>query len=160
MSHSKYIVDIANKLFEYSNVYVEIRSDPMMPIPGFSLIEQDIHGLFRPVAILNPKILTEDPSVIAHIMSHEWGHHVMRHISKIPPLPNAEKPHDRQMKEDEADTYAARFIKSHNYDTDAIEAFMREHPFDLENRLRILRETASDNVEARSDEYNSSIGIE
>ena len=160
------IVKIANELFEYSNMFVEIRCDRAMPIPGFSLIEEDIHGLLKPVTVLNPELLQEDPSVIAHVMAHEWGHHVLQHISKTPACLGSdpalgstavERMGSRQAKENEADTYAARFIKSHKYDSDAIMAFMREHPFDLENRLQILMETMPTDEETRFDSQNSSV---
>ena len=87
MTGSRSIVEIANELFEYSNMFVEIRCDRAMPIPGFSLIEEDIHGLLKPVTVLNPELLREDPSVIAHVMAHEWGHHVMGHIDIFSPVP-------------------------------------------------------------------------
>ena len=156
MSHSRDIVEVANKLFEYSNFFVEIRCDPNMPMPGFSLIEEDIHGLFKPITVINPRVLPDNPSIIAHVMSHEWGHHVLRHIKKAPSIHDIEPIHIVKEKEDEADAYAARFVKSNNYDIDSIIAFMREHPIDLENRIQILRETPCD-VEARSNSHNSSI---
>ena len=43
-----------------------------------------------------------------------------------------------QEKENEADLYAANFIKEYSYDVDNIKSFMREHPGDLDNRLEIL----------------------
>ena len=166
MTSSSSIVKIANQLFEHSNMFIEIRCDRMMPIPGFSLIEEDIHGLIKPIIVLNPEILQEDISVIAHVMAHEWGHHVLQHISKTPACLGSdpalgsmtvERMHSRQTKENEADAYAARFIKSHDYDPDAVMAFFREHPVDLENRMRILTETVPNNGETRFDAQNSSI---
>ena len=138
MSLGGTIVKIANQLFEMSNRFVELRCDIGMPMPGFSFIEPDIHGLYRPIIVLNPTIIPDDSNVIAHILGHEWGHHVLRHIEPRDPNIHPEGINRRQEKENEADTYAARFIKTYNYDTDAIISFMREHPIDLENRMQIL----------------------
>ena len=144
MSLGGAIVKAANQLFELSNTFIELRCDIRMPIPGFSLIEPDIYGLYRPIIVLNPTIIPDDPNVIAHILGHEWGHHVHRHIEPrthgMPP----EGLKRRQEKENEADMYAAKFIKTYAYDTDAIISFLREHPIDLENRMQILLNTTAD----------------
>ena len=139
MSLGKPVVQIANRLFEYSNLFVEIRCDVGLPIPGLSLIEQDIHGLFRPIIVLNPTLIPEDENVIAHIISHEWGHHVLRHIERFPSRESSESIQIRQQKENEADCYAAKFVKQFRYDLDSIIAFFEEHPIDIENRITILR---------------------
>lgn len=141
MSLGGTIVKIANQLFEMSNTFVELRCDIGMPMPGLSLIEPDIHGLYRPIIVLNPTIIPDDTNVIAHILGHEWGHHVLRHIEPWTPDMAPEGSNRRQEKENEADTYAARFIKTYNYDIDAIISFLREHPIDLENRIQILLDT-------------------
>lgn len=141
MSIGGTIVKVANQLFEMSNTFVEIRCDIGMPIPGFSLIEPDIHGLYRPIIVLNPTIIPDDTNVIAHILGHEWGHHVLRHIEPWTSNMAPESSNRRQEKENEADTYAAKFIKTYNYDIDAIIGFLREHPIDLDNRMQILLNT-------------------
>jgi len=156
MSLGKTIVKVANQLFELSNTFVELRCDIGMPVPGFSLIEPDIHGLFRPVIVLNPTIIPDDPSVIAHILGHEWGHHVLRHIEPRGPAAVIEDNNRRQEKENEADAYAAKFIKTYNYDIDAVMSFFREHPIDLDNRMQILLNTPADR-NTRSPVLNSSL---
>tara|TARA_Y100000741_G_scaffold221663_1_gene168982 strand:+ start:41 stop:517 length:477 start_codon:yes stop_codon:yes gene_type:complete len=156
MSLGGAIVKVANQLFEMSNTFVELRCDIAMPMPGFSLIEPDIHGLYRPVIVLNPTIIPDDSNVIAHILGHEWGHHVLRHIEPRGPDTPPEGSNRRQEKENEADAYAARFIKTYDYDTDAIISFLREHPIDFENRMQILLNTPADQ-NTRSPVLNSSL---
>ena len=128
-----------HKLFEYSNQYIDVRIDLNLPLPAFSIIEKNIYGRFVPVILINEKIMQENENVIAHIMSHEWGHHVSNHIELIPPSPS-EMPtkEERQEKENEADLYAAKFIKEYMYDRGPIIDFLKKHPADLENRLKIL----------------------
>ena len=151
MSLGKPVVHIANKLFEYSNYFVDIRCDVYLPMPGLSLIEQDIHGLFKPIIVINPRLIPEDENVIAHIISHEWGHHVLRHIERFPSQESCESLQTRQQKENEADIYAAKFVKQFHYDIEPIIAFFEEHPIDIENRMKILRETlAAPSVEDNS----------
>ena len=65
------------------------------------------------------------------------GHHILEHIKRDPPKIMPDR-NEVQSKENEADTYAAHFIKEYSYDTEDISNFMREHPADLENRLHIL----------------------
>lgn len=133
------LVDILNALFEYSNQYIEVRNDINLPMPAFSLIEQDIHGRFIPIILINLNLIPENENILAHILSHEWGHHISKHIELIPPPPhNMPTPQERQRKEDEADTYAAKFIKKYSYDKQTIIDFLHKHPFDLKNRLEIL----------------------
>tara|TARA_X000000950_G_C13467748_1_gene478538 strand:- start:118 stop:594 length:477 start_codon:yes stop_codon:yes gene_type:complete len=156
MSLGETIVKVANQLFELSNTFVELRCDIGMPMLGYSFIEPDIHGLYRPVIVLNPRIIPDDCNVIAHILGHEWGHHVLRHIEPRTPNMAPEGSNRRQEKENEADAYAARFIKTYNYDIDAIISFLREHPFDLENRMQILLNTPADR-NMRSSTLNSSL---
>ena len=134
------IVDILNKLFEYSNCYIEVRNDVNLPMPGFSYIEKDIHGRILPVIILNLLLIPNDSNVLAHIISHEWGHHILRHI-EYTSTPNVMKQENfaiKQQKENEADKYAANFIKKYSYNKEPIIAFFREHPYQLENRIAIL----------------------
>lgn len=133
------IVYITNKLFEYSNLYIEVRDDINLRIPGFSLIEKDIYGRYKPIIIINSQIIPNNIEVIAHILSHEWGHHFNRHIELEPPnIENMPNFHERQQKEDEADTYAAKFIKELDFNKDPIINFFKSNPMDLENRIRIL----------------------
>ena len=142
------IVSISNKLYEHSNVWIEIHNDANLRIPGFSLIDKDLYGRYKPMIIINSELIPNDENIIAHILAHEWGHHVLQHIEHCPPppekMPNSET---RQLKENEADAYAADFVAKYKYDKDAIINFFREHPHDLENRIKILNATFSEDAE-------------
>tara|TARA_B100001758_G_C18400292_1_gene608573 strand:+ start:553 stop:960 length:408 start_codon:yes stop_codon:yes gene_type:complete len=131
------LVQVLNQLFEYSNNYIAVREDMNLKIPAFSIIEKDIYGRHIPVILINQKLIPKNINIIAHILSHEWGHHILQHIQKTPPI-NMPEPEEIQIKENEADTYAAHFIKEYSYDKDDIINFMKDHPFDLDNRLNIL----------------------
>ena len=135
------INNIMNQLFDYSNHYIEVRNDINLNIPAFSIIETNMYGRNIPYILINLDLIPEDKSVIAHILSHEWGHHVLRHLKPTNVLKkekNINNLDDRQQKENEADTYASKFIKDKSFRKDSIIKFMKEHPFDLENRLNIL----------------------
>ncbi len=139
MTYTSSFIKIANKLFEDSGKYIEVRNDPNLQIPGFSIIEKDIHGRMIPTILINMELIPEDENIFAHILSHEWGHHVMGHIDIFSPEKQLlETRVTRQNKENEADLFAAQFIKKYSYDTDNIIAFFREHPHDLDNRIQIL----------------------
>lgn len=131
------IVQILNQLYEYSNTYINVREDSNLQMPAFSIIEKDLHGRYTPVILINQKFIPKNINIIAHVLSHEWGHHILEHIKKDPPKIMPDR-NEVQSKENEADTYAAHFIKEYSYDTEDISNFMREHPADLENRLHIL----------------------
>tara|TARA_Y100000768_G_scaffold346843_1_gene294687 strand:- start:2566 stop:2997 length:432 start_codon:yes stop_codon:yes gene_type:complete len=139
---------ILNQLFEFSNHFIVVKNDINLPMPGFSMIEEDIHYRLVPTTIINTRLIPQDDSVMAHILAHEWGHHVLEHIEHYPPSSeNMPDNTTRQLKENEADAYAAEFIKKYNYDKDSIIQFFREHPHDLENRISILNSafTVADN---------------
>jgi Zn-dependent peptidase ImmA (M78 family) len=130
---------ILNQLYEYSNNCINVREDINLQIPAFSTIEKDIYGKYTPIILVNTKLIPNNINIIAHILSHEWGHHVLRHMTIEPPNFNTEEFDAIQEKENEADLYAANFIKEYSYDVDNIKEFMKEHPGDLENRLNILQ---------------------
>ena len=88
---------------------------------------------------INTKLIPNNINIIAHILSHEWGHHVLRHMTIEPNSFKTEEFDAIQEKENEADLYAANFIKEYSYDVNNIKDFMREQPGDLENRLNILQ---------------------
>ena len=62
-----------NKLYEFSNRYIEVRIEKSLPMPGFSTIEKDIYGRFKPLILINPKVLTEDNNILAHVTSTRNG---------------------------------------------------------------------------------------
>ena len=88
------------------------------------------------ILILNKNIL---------ILSHEWGHHTLNHI-KSPTDPTFDiklihDKQDREKKEDEADAYAAKFIKEFFYDKESIIEYMRNNSAsetDFKHRADIL----------------------
>lgn len=129
------IVNIINKLFEHSNHYLEIRYDKNLPILGFSFIEKNIHGQFIPVIIINLDLIPNNESVMAHILSHEWGHHILKHI-KLNPIKETQE--EIQKKEIEADKYAVSFCKKYKYNIDDIEKFLTIHPCGNLDRIKIL----------------------
>ena len=135
------IINIMNQLFSYSNHYIEVRNDINLNIPAFSVIEKNIYGRYVPYILINPSLIPDDINIIAHIMSHEWGHHLLNHLVPIDiienmPIPNKD---DRQEKENEADAYAAKFIDNKNFDKDIIIKFFKQYSlFDYENRKKIL----------------------
>ena len=133
------ISKILNELFEYSNHYINIREDKDLPYPGFSTIEKDIYGRYIPVILINKQHIPTDDNIFAHVLAHEWGHHVLRHIKHDPPPMNLRPSQlEVQKKEHEADEYAAKFVQKYNYNKEIIASFMKKHPFDLDNRLAIL----------------------
>ena len=139
MLNQNMYTQILNQLYEYSNNYINIRDDRNLQIPAFSTIEKDLYGRYTPVVLINSKLIPNNINIIAHILSHEWGHHVLRHLELEPPTNyKTEDINEIQEKENEADLYAANFIKEYSYDVDNIKSFMREHPEDLDNRLEIL----------------------
>lgn len=131
--------NILNQLFEYSYHYIEVRNDPNLNMPGFSFIEKDINERFKPIILINLDLIPKQIDILAHVIAHEWGHHVLRHISLVPPhssqMPSSE---ERQEKENEADTYAALFIKEFFYNKKPIEKFILDCNFDCDNRINIL----------------------
>lgn len=130
---------ILNQLFEYSNHYIEVRNDPNLQMPGFSCIEKDINQRFIPVILINLDLIPNQSEIIAHVIAHEWGHHVLRHIDLVPPLiSQMPTKNELQEKENEADTYAALFIKEFFYDKKPIEQFILDCNFDCNNRINIL----------------------
>ena len=135
------LVDILNQLFEYSRCYINVRQDNQLPIPAFSMIEKDMYGRYTPVILINRYIFPDNKDVLAHVLSHEWGHHMLKHMLLDPPsIENMPKKDEIQLHEDQADTYAAEFIHIYKYDKKPIIEFMRDHPNDLQNRLDILNQ--------------------
>tara|TARA_B100001142_G_scaffold114743_1_gene116974 strand:- start:1241 stop:1675 length:435 start_codon:yes stop_codon:yes gene_type:complete len=131
---------VLNQLYAYSNVFLSVRNDRTLPIPGFSTIEQDIYGRNIPTIIINLSLIPNDENVLAHILSHEWGHHVSKHLSveNMPPKQHISYITDHQQKENEADLYAAKFITHYKYNKASIIDFFRQHPMDITNRINIL----------------------
>jgi len=131
--------NILNQLFKHSNHYFDVRNDPNLKMPGFSFIELDINNRIKPIILINLDLIPKQQDVLAHVIAHEWGHHVLRHIN-VPgqTTPQMPSPEERQEKEIEADIYAALFIKEFFYNKKHIESFILECKFDATNRINIL----------------------
>ena len=134
------IVKILNKLLEYSDKYFVVRNDMNLPMPAYSFMDIDINNRFIPTVSLNPNLFPQDENVLAHILSHEWGHHVLGHI-KIPGMIDEKilkDKEDRDRKEDEADAYAAAFIKEYFYNKTPITEYIKSISPNYGNRIEIL----------------------
>lgn len=134
------IVKILNKLLEYSDKYFVVRNDMNVPMPGYSFMDIDINHRFIPTILLNPNRFPNDENILAHILAHEWGHHVLGHI-KIPGLIDEKilkDKGDRDRKEDEADAYAAAFIKEYFYKKPPIIQYIKSISPNYDNRIEIL----------------------
>ena len=82
-----------------------------LQIPAFSR-KRFIRKIY-PVVLINSKLIPNNINIIAHILSHEWGHHVLRHMELEPPTNyKTEDINDIQEKENEADLYAATLLKN------------------------------------------------
>jgi hypothetical protein len=120
----KKIDNIIDNLVEYSGNLFEIIYDDKLEIPGLSILIKD-RFILRHKIILNYELIkNEDISVIAHILSHEWGHHIYKHTYINPQtLSNEEK----EKIELEADKYAYDFIKYYNYDLDKVIHYIKKN---------------------------------
>ena len=99
-----YINSVIDNLVKHSGNLYEIIYDNNLHIPGLSFIEKDLHGTNRFKIVINLKMIeNENIDVIAHILSHEWGHHMLKHTLKNPILLNEEEKINIEL---EADTYA------------------------------------------------------
>ena len=127
--------EILNKLYEYSNIHIDIITDDKLEMPGLSFIDEDLYGRIKPMIVLNPKLFPKEKNIMAHIVAHEWGHHYLRHVFTNPnTLSNLEK----EKKEDEADEYAAKFIKEYAYDKTPINDYFKRHSPNYLTRIKIL----------------------
>ena len=77
--------NIIQELVEYSGKLFIIKEDNNLRIPAFSLIEYDFRNNPRNVIVINKRLIPEDISIMAHILAHEYGHHIYEHV-KINPL--------------------------------------------------------------------------
>ena len=140
------LVQVLNQLLEYSRSYIIVKYDFNLQIPGFSYFDVEINDRFVPTIAINPNCYPQEVEVIAHILSHEWGHHVLNHLE----LPNNETNNEKKQDievinkiEDEADRYAAGFIKKYSYNTDNIINYIKKHSNNskiAEHRIDILLE--------------------
>ncbi len=119
-----YINSVIDNLVKHSGILYEIIYDNNLHIPGLSFIEKDLRGNDRFKIVINLKMIeNENIDVIAHILSHEWGHHMLKHTLKNPILLNENEKINIEL---EADTYAINFIKKYNYNQENIKEFLKK----------------------------------
>ena len=119
------IDSIIDKLVNHSGCLFEIIYDSKLPMPGMSFVEKDFRGMNRYKVVLNYNLIkNESPSVIAHILSHEWGHHILKHTLVNPSLLSADRISETEI---EADTYAYNFIIQNNYSIEDIQNYIKKN---------------------------------
>ena len=116
--------DVLDELVEFSNKLFEVKIDNNLVIPAFSLIENDFRGNPRNVILINDRLIPmNNKSILAHILAHEYGHHIYEHIKINPSYLSAKQ---LEHIENEADFHALMFIEKYNYDKDEIIKFIAD----------------------------------
>ena len=119
------INSIIDNLVKYSQCLFEIEYDNHLKIPGLSLLIKDNRNQYRNKIILNYDLIKNQTiDVIAHILAHEWGHHMYKHTYINPCTLNTKQ---LDIVELEADTYAFNFIKKYNYNINNIINYIKEN---------------------------------
>ena len=128
--------EVLDQLVEFSGKLFEIKLDHNLQIPAFSLIENDFRGNPRNRILINDKLIPmNNKSILAHILAHEYGHHIYEHVKIHPGNLN-----DKQLThiENEADFYALMFVDKYNYNKDDIIRFIADTSINKEcSRTRI-----------------------
>ena len=130
------LTEILNQLFDYSNIYIEIKEDSALPIIAMSVLETNIHGRKQPVIIINPSLIPAEMDIVAYILAREFGHHFLEHVrmDSSTCLPSIQGRFEM-----ESDMYASSFLSEYNYDKTVIISFIHDQfPDDYETRTRIL----------------------
>tara|TARA_B100001996_G_scaffold220965_1_gene169880 strand:+ start:115 stop:582 length:468 start_codon:yes stop_codon:yes gene_type:complete len=127
---------ILDQLVEFSGKLYEVKIDNKIQMPAFSLLEPDFRGNLRNKILVNDKLIPmSNMSILAHILAHEYGHHIYEHVKIYPgDLTSEQLAHI----ENEADFYALTFIEKYNYDKDEIIRFISDTTLNREySRTRI-----------------------
>ena len=104
---------ILEQLVEFSGKLFEIKENNSLQIPALSILETDFRGNLRNKIFVNFNLLPlTEPDILAHVLAHEYGHHIYNHV-KINPLSLNQDQLDQA--EYEADLYALLFIEKYNY---------------------------------------------
>jgi len=110
---------ISNELINYSGKSIKIIYDNFLEMPALALLDTNTK---EPLIIININILPDCKDTIAHILSHEYGHHILKHVDINP---NLRSKKDLLICEDQADIYAAIFISKFNYNKDKIKEYIK-----------------------------------
>jgi Zn-dependent peptidase ImmA (M78 family) len=144
--------NIIQELVDYSGKLFIIKEDSNLKMPAFSLIEYDFRRNPRNVIIINRNLIpSDDISVLAHILAHEYGHHIYEHV-KINPRTLNEK--QLEQIECEADFYALMFIEKYKYSKNSIIKFMIE----TTNSISLLKKRI-DIINGNIDEVNNNVDL-
>ena len=101
------VIKINNLLNIYSNKYINIVFDNTLNIPALSFIKDTY-----PFIVINVDLFPLSESVIAHILAHEYGHHVLHHVDTPSNLLTQS---EIDICEDQADIYASKFIYQYGF---------------------------------------------
>ena len=117
--------NIIDQLVRYSGCLFEIEFDNNIPMPGLSIIMKDFRNHNRNKIILNENIIKNvSEDILAHILAHEWGHHMLKHVYIDSNTLNLE---EKNLIELEADFYAYNFIHYYNYDKSKIIRYIEDN---------------------------------
>lgn len=110
---------------------IKLKYDNCLHIPALSLNMNN-----ESIIVVNKNLIPNNVPVIAHILSHEYGHHIYGHTYINPQLLNKSTIDNF---ENEADYHAHRFINEYHYDKSAIVRYLylTKSP-NLNTRLDIL----------------------
>lgn len=128
--------EILDELVEFTGKLFEIKIDSNLQIPAFSLIDIDFRGNPRNTILINDRLIPmNNKSILAHILAHEYGHHIYEHVKINPAFLN---PPQLEHIENEADFHALMFIEKYNYNKDEIIKFIADTSINKEiSRSRI-----------------------
>lgn len=128
--------EILDQLVEFTGKLFEIKIDSNLQIPAFSLIDIDFRGNPRNTILINDRLIPmNNKSILAHILAHEYGHHIYEHVKINPAFLN---PQQLEHIENEADFHALMFIEKYNYNKDEIIKFIADTSINKEiSRSRI-----------------------